>query len=94
MQLIASRPFTYATRRLKVGDYFFARTMADHRALVATGRAKIANIEATPDQKPDAATDILDKLRAEYSEVVGKRPYHGWDAETLAAKISEARTDD
>ena len=94
MQLIASRPFTYATRRLKAGDYFVARTMADHRVLVATGRAKLANADGTLNENPDAVPDALDKLRAEYFEVVGKRPSHGWDAQMLAAKISEARTAD
>lgn len=94
MQLIAARPFTYATRRLKVGDYFVARTMADHRALVATGRAKLGNANGKPLTLPDAVPDVLEKLRAEYLEVVGKRPYHGWDAQMLAAKISEARAAD
>ena len=94
MQLIASRPFTYATRRLKVGDYFFARTMADHRALVATGRAKLTNAEGTLNESQDAPPDALETLRAEYTKVVGKRPYHGWDAQVLAAKISEARAAD
>lgn len=92
MQLIASRPFTYATRRLKAGDYFVARTMADHRALVATGRAKLANADGKPTS--DDVPDDLEKLRAEYVEVLGKRPYHGWDAQTLATKISEARAAD
>ena len=32
--------------------------------------------------------DIAD-VRAEYERVVGKRPFHGWDAETLKAKIAE-----
>lgn len=35
--------------------------------------------------------DELTGLRAEYQEAVGKRPYHGWDADTLREKITEAR---
>ena len=36
-------------------------------------------------------TDDLSDLRAEYQTVVGKKPFHGWDAETLKAKIAEAK---
>lgn len=35
----------------------------------------------------------LSALRAEYQETVGKRPYHGWDADTLREKIAEARAE-
>ena len=41
--------------------------------------------EASADQ-PDAMAD----LRAEYERVVGKKPFMGWDADTLKAKIAEA----
>ncbi|TAX45938.1 hypothetical protein ELI02_29940 (plasmid) [Rhizobium leguminosarum] len=37
--------------------------------------------------KPAEDGDELTKLRADYLEVIGKRPYHGWDAEELQAKI-------
>ena len=40
--------------------------------------------------KPDGGDD-LDAARATYSEVVGKRPFHGWDVQTLNAKIAEAK---
>lgn len=33
----------------------------------------------------------LSALRAEYQDVVGKRPFHGWDADTLREKIAEAQ---
>lgn len=50
---------------------------------------------STREMKPDAPgqDDALSALRAEYQEVVGKRPYHGWDAETLRAKIAEAQAE-
>lgn len=32
----------------------------------------------------------LSRLRAEYQDVVGKRAFHGWDAEQLREKISGA----
>jgi len=37
--------------------------------------------------------EVLSSLRAEYQEVVGKRPFHGWDADTLREKIAEARAE-
>ena len=39
----------------------------------------------------EAEPDPLDALRAEYAEVIGKRPYHGWPVEVLKARIAEAR---
>ena len=38
----------------------------------------------------EAPKEDLTELRAEYEKVVGKRAYHGWDADTLRAKIAEA----
>ncbi|MBN7804902.1 hypothetical protein JZX86_05925 [Agrobacterium rosae] len=37
--------------------------------------------------KPAEESDELTKLRSDYAEVVGKRPYHGWTAEELQEKI-------
>lgn len=37
--------------------------------------------------KPAEETDELTKLRSDYQEVFGKRPYHGWDAAELQEKI-------
>lgn len=69
------------------------REQAMHRryadVLQKLGRGTYSTREmkpAAPDQDDD-----LSALRAEYQEVVGKRPFHGWDAETLRAKISEAQ---
>ncbi|RWR28832.1 hypothetical protein D2T31_12020 [Sinirhodobacter populi] len=36
------------------------------------------------------ATDDLASLRAEYQNIVGKRAFHGWDADALKTKIAEA----
>lgn len=35
-------------------------------------------------------TEDLPSLRAEYQRVIGKRPFAGWDAETLKQKIAAA----
>ena len=82
MKLIATRRMTYATRRLLPGD-IFAASASNSRALIAIGKAK-----AAPDD--DNAPDLAD-LRNEYQQLSGKRPFHGWDAETLQAKIAEAK---
>lgn len=34
-------------------------------------------------------TDELAALRAQYADLYGKRPFMGWDAKTLTAKIDE-----
>jgi len=39
----------------------------------------------------DLMIDELVALRAEYQEAVGKRAFHGWDADTLREKIAEVR---
>ncbi len=41
-----------------------------------------------PAEKP---LDEINELRAIYKDRFGKRPFNGWDAETLASKIAEAR---
>lgn len=45
------------------------------------GKLKAPNSNTSPD---------LDQLRADYKELIGKRPFHGWDAATIQAKIDEA----
>lgn len=35
--------------------------------------------------------DDLTAMRAEYQEVVGKKAFHGWDADTLREKIAAAK---
>ncbi|MBN7758977.1 hypothetical protein JYP46_19290 [Nitratireductor aquimarinus] len=41
--------------------------------------------------KPRKPVDDMKALRARYVKVVGKKPYHGWDADTLRTKIAEAK---
>lgn len=86
MKLIATKAMTYAMRRLKAGAPFVARTAAHARVLVAAKKAKFATVE---EQEPPL--DDIDVLRAEYQGVIGRRPYHGWDAATLIQKIAEER---
>lgn len=43
--------------------------------------------------KPEKDEGLV-ALRAEYKEVVGRRAFANWDAETLRVKIAEARDSD
>lgn len=80
--LTATRSMTYATRRLKAGDEFTA-SRRDADLLVRIGRAEYA--------APKPPVDELAEVRREYERVVGKRAYHGWDADTLRDKIAQVQ---
>lgn len=95
--LIATSSFVYASRRLLPGQDFTTKTARDARVLIAIGKArqqrKQGRIAAPPAdlvEKIASSGDETSALRKEYEEVVGKRPYMGWDADTLRARISEA----
>lgn len=47
----------------------------------------------TRDMRATESEDELAELRSEYQEAVGKRAYHGWDADTLREKIAEERAE-
>ena len=80
--LIATKSMTYGTRRMKAGDGFEVHNRQHSRALIAIGKARLDGDAPAP---ADMGT-----LRQEYTSVAGKKPYHGWDAKTLAEKIKEA----
>lgn len=83
--LVATRSLTYATRRLKAGDYFTARSDKDARILVAIRKARSA-----PAREPGSVVESdLAALRSEYEAAIGKRPFMGWDAEKLREKLAE-----
>jgi hypothetical protein len=88
MDLIATRRMSYGTRRLLPGDRFTAPSQTA-RVLIAIKKAKAAGAEAQG--KPTEPAKPLAALRSEYLAVVGKRPFNGWDAETLHTKIAEAK---
>lgn len=98
--MIAIRPFRYATRALRAGEGFIAKSKRDARILVAIGKARVKRDPGKIDPPPaglaqkiaaTATPDDLPALRAEYQAATGKRAFHGWGAETLRAKIEEAR---
>lgn len=107
VNLIATKSLTYKTRRLQADDLFEARPR-DARILQAIGKAKEAPAKAekapryvpvderraTMDDTHRPADDDRAALREEYTEVVGKKPFGGWDAETLREKIAAAKSGD
>lgn len=89
-KMIAAKGFTYATRRLLPEDPFTARTRGDARALEALGKARYATRPAEPGFTDEAERPAL---RQKYEQALGKKPFAGWNAETLRAKIAEAKKD-
>lgn len=77
---------SYLTRAMKARDPRFRRIFAkmgyDTKPMAAE------------EPVAEAPVDELADLRAEYGEVVGKRPFMGWDAETLREKIAAAKAGD
>lgn len=45
---------------------------------------------ARPVERAPAVDSALADAREEYASVLGKRPWHGWDVDTLRQKIAEA----
>lgn len=72
---------SYFTRAMKATDRRYARVF---------GKLGYQTAEMQADAEEAPAEDI-EALRATYLEVVGKRPFHGWDADALIAKIAEHR---
>lgn len=70
----------YMNRALKARDPRFARILG-----------KLGYERADMVSDDGVGVDDLTHLRKEYQEVVGKRAFNGWDAETLKAKIAEAK---
>ncbi|MDX0310553.1 hypothetical protein GOC54_05370 [Sinorhizobium meliloti] len=81
---------SYMTRPMKARDPRYARVLGllgyQRTDMVSEDPAKL-----TPKPSPKAEDDDIAALRKEYLEVVGKRPFHGWDAATIRAKINEVK---
>lgn len=82
------RSQTYMDRAMRSSDRRYARVLEK----LGYGRPKTpAAPAAVETQLPAEIPDDLAVLRAEYEELVGKRPFMGWDADKLREKIAEAR---
>ncbi len=65
------------------------------RAKISGDELKRHALDHDGDGKPGGSvapeqTEDLPAIRAEYQRVIGKRPFAGWDAETLKQKIADA----
>ena len=83
------------TRAMKSRDPRFSRILGklgyDTKVEVAAP-AEALQTPATPvPVVPASEADELATVRAEYSEVVGKRPFMGWDVAMLREKIAAAK---
>ena len=103
MKLTATKSFLYNTRRLLAGDVFETVKPIHGKLLIAAKKAietrtpgkiaappKSVAAKVSKASKVEAEPDELATVRAEYQEKVGKRPFMGWDADTLRAKMAEA----
>jgi hypothetical protein len=68
----------------------------EDQVLIMQASLALEIIETAPAKAEDASgsedgeTRDIVKLRAEYHELVGKRPFHGWDAAEIQKRIDEA----
>ena len=87
-QVIATRTGRYGTRMLTAGDELTLPGPAA-RAMIALGRAEPKREAPQADKAGDGASDLV-ALRAQYFEKLGRRPFNGWNADTLREKIADA----
>lgn len=88
--MIANKEMSYGTRRLKADEGFEANDRAQARLLTALGNARLAEAEPVKKAPAKAKGDDVAALRAEYTQKLGKRPFGGWNADTLREKIAAA----
>jgi ribosome-binding protein aMBF1 (putative translation factor) len=74
---------SYMTRAMKAHDPRYASILSK------LGYARADSVSAA--EKETVEADGLTELRKMYQELVGKRAFNGWDAETLTQKITEAK---
>lgn len=73
---------SYMDRAMRSADPRFARILG-----------KLGYQRSDMVARAEKEDDELAELRAQYQEAVGKRAYHGWNADTLREKIAEAGTE-
>lgn len=85
---------TYWDKALKSRDPRFAQVLSRLGYATRHMQADVAApVVAAPAQEPSTASEASDELsdlRAQYQEIVGKKPYHGWGADELRKRIDEA----
>lgn len=71
----------YMTRALRARDPRFAHILGK----LGYERGDMTAVEQIP------GDDDIATVRAEYHDLIGKKPFHGWDVATLLEKIAAAR---
>lgn len=102
IKMKATKALKYGTRRLAAGDDFEVKRKRDAKILSGIGKAELAPAappapapQATPPKPaPAPVADDLAAVRAEYEDVLGKRPFFGWGIESLREKIAAHKADD
>lgn len=74
----------YMDRALRARDPRFARILGK----LGYKRRDMVAADPSVDELP---VDEMAVLREEYQAAVGKRPFNGWDADTVRAKIADAK---
>lgn len=89
--LIATKPLTYATRRLRAGEGFVTRSDKDARVLVAIRKATFApdddDVRAPHTAAGGADEFGLEYLRAAYLQQKGEEPDKRWGAPRLKREL-------
>ncbi|MBB3020651.1 hypothetical protein FHR70_003737 [Microvirga lupini] len=93
---------SYMTRAMKARDPRYARILSDlgyerTDAVADDGRQAKKPFDGKGDHDKNGKTggapkqkEDISALRKQYHDAVGKKPFGGWDAKTLEAKIAEA----
>ena len=104
-KLVALKPLRYNSQRVEVDGQFYAKKgdarLLKLMGKAADAPRDLVKIPPMPDalkmagtyqtrhlQASDGGDDRV-PLRQEYQTKFGKRPYMGWDADTLRAKLAE-----
>lgn len=91
MKLIATRSYSYDTRRLRAGDEFDTVNDMHARALVGARRARYAAEPVQPVQsQPAIPPDELEELRAR-AERLGVQVDRRWGVYRLQQEIMQAK---
>jgi hypothetical protein len=91
VDMIATKDFSYSTRRLKAGDTFEARNEADARILRAIKKARPSRVPGDAPPPPDALRDRLTQLDHDRVGAPGGSKSGGGGSE-IAALRAEYKT--
>jgi hypothetical protein len=94
---------SYMTRAMQARDPRYARVLSslgyERADLVADDAAPMKKKAAHPPKpapqgnapQKAGAGEAMAALRKQYQEVIGKKPFAGWDTDTLKVKIAKAK---